>query len=672
MYYSKIVRQVACKMALLLALMFAACSNDDTKQPTVAHDGGYTEETGIYPFSGHIGNKRPKLMKLSGDVPQSKENTLSVDKGTIFTIYELDSTTLNKTGRFFVDTIDNDDGRFSFTDLVLNSPYILIEIQDSCTASECQQRGLWGSQNYPTIISLPCNYDSLSTTWYGGVVVPPSCEIEDTTKYRIPLGAIIDLRNHYELSVNSLTNLKIPLVQKYYAQGISFVEANKKAEKEILENFGVYEDLGSFEDSKNVTGELSYVLELIVRIVREQSLFYAYLSMNIKNFGTVPKAAITALGDTVEQLFLNTLKLFEYETGYIAHTNNLGQCTESRENETYLTNDLIAISIVCHSNKWIAGNKRVDYETGTMVDNRDGKTYNTVTYNWNGVKQTWLAENLNFADTTSPNIDSSTKKILEGNTRCNENDPSCEIYGRYYTWRAAMNLEWSSIRMTSVKAYAEYDEENDIETVTYDTILVEDTCLPDKYYESAFDYRYISAYGNDSSNRYEYCTETSDNGECLNTSYASTVELYCQIKYGNWGCRVDASNFIAQAEPKVHQGICPDRWRIPNETDWKILSENMTQQGAALTDAEGSGFGYAEQRSFEIVNSDPPELRVQYPMVIPNIKYALVPEANQIDVLTFNISNGYPTLPTTSREDRYGPLGFESLNIEVYVRCIKD
>ena len=239
MYHSRIGRHFACKMAMLLALMFAACSNDDTKQPTVAHDGGYTEETGIYAFSGHIGNKRPKLMKLSGDVPQSKENTLSVDKGTIFTIYELDSTTLNKTGRFFVDTIDNDDGRFSFTDLALNSPYVLIEIQDSCTAFECKQRGLWGSQNYPTIISLPCNYDSLSTTWYGGVVVPPSCEIEDTTKYRIPLGAIIDLRNHYELSVNSLTNLKIPLVQKYYAQGISFVEANKKAEKEILENFGV-------------------------------------------------------------------------------------------------------------------------------------------------------------------------------------------------------------------------------------------------------------------------------------------------------------------------------------------------------------------------------------------------------------------------------------------------
>ena len=105
MYHSRIGRHFACKMAMLLALMFAACSNDDTKQPTVAHDGGYTEETGIYAFSGHIGNKRPKLMKLSGDVPQSKENTLSVDKGTIFTIYELDSTTLNKTGRFFVDTI---------------------------------------------------------------------------------------------------------------------------------------------------------------------------------------------------------------------------------------------------------------------------------------------------------------------------------------------------------------------------------------------------------------------------------------------------------------------------------------------------------------------------------------------------------------------------------------
>ena len=144
---------------------------------------------------------------------------------------------------------------------------------------------MWGSKNYPTIISIPCNYDSLPNTWYGGDVPPPSCIDEDTTKYRIPLGAIIDLRNHHELSVNSLTNLKIPLVQKYYGQGMSFTEANKKAEKEILENFGVYEDLGSFEDSKNVSGELSYVLELIVRIVREQSLFYAYLSMNIKDFG---------------------------------------------------------------------------------------------------------------------------------------------------------------------------------------------------------------------------------------------------------------------------------------------------------------------------------------------------------------------------------------------------
>ena len=44
MYYSRIGRHLACKMATLLALMFAACSNDTTPS-TVAHDGGYTEET---------------------------------------------------------------------------------------------------------------------------------------------------------------------------------------------------------------------------------------------------------------------------------------------------------------------------------------------------------------------------------------------------------------------------------------------------------------------------------------------------------------------------------------------------------------------------------------------------------------------------------------------------
>jgi hypothetical protein len=57
---------------------------------------------------------------------QNDEGSLYAAKGTVVTVYELDSSSLAATGRTFVDTIDNDDGRFSFENLTLNSPYVLI------------------------------------------------------------------------------------------------------------------------------------------------------------------------------------------------------------------------------------------------------------------------------------------------------------------------------------------------------------------------------------------------------------------------------------------------------------------------------------------------------------------------------------------------------------------
>jgi len=70
------------------------------------------------------------------------------------------------------------------------------------------------------------------------------------------------------------------------------------------------------------------------------------------------------------------------------------------------------------------------YGTNTVTDCRDNQTYRMVTIG----TQTWMAENLNYADSAAmPN--------LKGTSWCAGNSAdSCAKYGRLYTWTGTMNL----------------------------------------------------------------------------------------------------------------------------------------------------------------------------------------------------------------------------------------
>ena len=66
---------------------------------------------------------------------------------------------------------------------------------------------------------------------------------------------------------------------------------------------------------------------------------------------------------------------------------------------------------------------------GTLMDERDGQVYKTVVIG----NQTWMAENLNYADSVNA-------LGIKGRSWCYDNDPGhCEKYGRLYNWAAAMD-----------------------------------------------------------------------------------------------------------------------------------------------------------------------------------------------------------------------------------------
>ena len=430
--------------------------------------------------------------------------------------------TLEKTGRSFVDTVDNDSGRFAFESLALNSPYVLIETLDSCYLENCRERGAFCGLN----ASMPASMMDSS---------------RDRRMFSQELKAVVDLRDVKKVSVSSLTTSKMPLLQKYFAEGKSFAEAGKMAEHEILENLGIYEYFGGFENLNDGNSELAFVNELVR--MSESSMLIDLRGMDPMLVYAVPPKLFVGRGEIREQYYLNSKKMIDYKVGYLARLNDLGQCTDARENAVAEIKAFEGkVSVVCRSSKWTLGFKTIEHTMGSMTDNRDGKTYKTVTYNWGDVSQTWMAENLDFVDTTSLSVDSSLRANLSGSIDCYRKEDSrsadCGVYGHEYQWKAAMNIGDDEVKVYSVDSLGD-------------------------------------------------------------TTYFAKSESDPFGDYSQNAWTWNYTDYITPSNHNAYQGVCPDGWRIPTFEDWQTLLRNMGERYGvdqndvlpALYDAVATGFG---------------------------------------------------------------------------------
>lgn len=76
--------------------------------------------------------------------------------------------------------------------------------------------------------------------------------------------------------------------------------------------------------------------------------------------------------------------------------------------------------------------------SGTFKDERDGQNYKMVTIG----SQTWMAQNLNYADSSSkgqPNLIGNS--WCGGKNTATGDDGDCDTYGRLYSWTAVMNVD---------------------------------------------------------------------------------------------------------------------------------------------------------------------------------------------------------------------------------------
>lgn len=343
-------------------------------------------------------------------------------KGSTVYLYELsDGRTLKQTNGNFTSVIKNDDGRYKFTSRNLVSQYALL-------VAEGKYRN--------EVTGKPTNT-------------------------AIKLHAYTNMLSRRSANVNLLTHLETDRVYYLVTKEKKTVRAAKKqAQAEILSAFHIdasnfkteSEDLDVFGNT-DADGALLAVSAMLQGDGDETDLLVLLteiagdMEMDGSWDDSVAKAKITDwamkadLTSRLKKIRENvaswglgkTVPNFEkFVHNYWKTEYKVGKCGKSKDGDTLVipNEQSFAQSLKCKDGEWIINKMR---------DTRDGHIYRVTKIG----EQTWMAENLNYADSVTYKSMAGRSSCLDYRSGCVDwadyMDEDCSKYGRYYTWSAAMD-----------------------------------------------------------------------------------------------------------------------------------------------------------------------------------------------------------------------------------------
>ena len=457
MNYTKMAGQFVCKMAMPLALMFAACSTDDGNGVSKVEGIPGTEMGGSSDEPRIVAYEKISLSARAYYAPASAEGTSSEDvaasvptniflDGGKMVLTEIDSVTLEPIGDTSFTVAFNDGGVVRFDSISLKSP----------------------------IVSLAAVSDSIS------------------------LKAIVDVRNSEAFVVDGLSDLVANRIKNLVESGVSFASAKAQAETEMANVFGlgaesstvtvwrkafnevVPFDLlqrlkGKFGETGTQTGLLDEEKDALVKRV-ESSYIFTVLQ--------VTPRAFERLGDSAVQYYQECLQKRAYFANLLASVFGYGGCSSEKEGQLADIHSEM-YELKCEADAWNltirqANKVSVAHTFGTMTDPRDGKTYKTVQLDLGDVSQTWMAENLNYE---TENSSCFREESFTGEMSY------CSSYGRIYSFVSNLDSSYRKYitkeECVAVKA-VEYLNESLSDDTLYWRGRAEEDC--DEIYEYG-DYR---------------------------------------------------------------------------------------------------------------------------------------------------------------------------------------